>query len=290
MKQLTKVEAIAILQKAQNHIPHLNRLNLELTPFGLRNLQLAVCPQEFFEWHRDTSLALDQIFGENFRCTQEFRDITKLINPTPLNPSVHLPDAVSERTADYLRMLDRADSLLSSLLKYIEDFWANEQAAATAVKNQVTNDPINNDVFVVHGRDEGAKNTVVLFLEKLGLHPIVLADQPGQGLTIIEKFQQHAEVNYAVVLLTPDDTGALLGAREQSPRARQNVIFELGFFIGKLGRHKVCVLTKCEPEIPSDYAGVEYITLDGDVSWDVRLFRELQAAGFRVDANRAFGI
>ena len=289
MKQLTKDEAITVLQSAQNHVPHLSRLNLDIVPSGLGSLEVAVCPQEFFEWYRNTSLALDHIFGENFRYAQEFRDITKLINPTPLNPSVYRPDAVSQRTADYLRMLNRADSLLTSLLKYVEGFWANDDVAATAVDGQAPNGRRSNDVFIVHGRDEGAKNTVVLFLGCLGLNPIVLADQPGQGLTIIEKFHQHAEVHCAVVLLTPDDTGALRSEMDLRPRARQNVIFELGFFIGRLGRHRVYVLTKGEPEIPSDYAGVEYIQLDGNVDWRVRLFRELQATGFNVDANRLFG-
>ena len=289
MKEIAKEEAIAILQSAQTQIPQLKQLKLEVTQFGLGNIQLAICPQEFFEWHRDTSLALEQIFGENFRYTHEFRDITNLINPTPINPSAYLSDAVSERTADYLRMLHRADSLLSSLLRYIRDFWEDSQAAPIASDGQAADAPITNEVFVVHGRDDGVKNTVARFLEQLGLQPVVLADQPGQGLTIIENIQRHAQVHFVVVLLTPDDTGALRGEVDLRHRARQNVIFELGFFIGKLGRHKVCVLTKGEPEIPSDYAGVEYIPLDGNVDWGVRLFRELLAAGFNVDANRVFG-
>ena len=92
-----------------------------------------------------------------------------------------------------------------------------------------------------------------------------------------------------MALLTPDDAGGLSGEAEQSPRARQNVIFELGFFIGKLGRDRVRALTKGEPEIPSDYAGVEYIQIDEAGGWKMILMKELKAAGFHVDANRVIG-
>ena len=118
---------------------------------------------------------------------------------------------------------------------------------------------------------------------------MILSELPARGQTIIEKFDSSSDVGFAVALLTPDDAGALSGQAELGPRARQNVIFELGFFIGKLGRGRVCALTKGEPEIPSDYAGVEYIPLDDHGAWRMRLFRELRAAGFEIDADRLVG-
>jgi predicted nucleotide-binding protein len=188
-------------------------------------------------------------------------------------------------------MLDRADSLLSSLQSYVTDFWQNGESASTSLDVQAIGTPTTNEVFVVHGRDEGISNIVARFLEKLGLRPVLLAEQPGQGLTIIEKFQHHAQVHFAVVLLTPDDAGGLRGETDLRPRARQNVIFELGFFIGKLGRERVCALTKGKPklDIPSDYAGVEYIPMDEASDWKMKLVGELKAAGLDVDANRVFG-
>ena len=145
------------------------------------------------------------------------------------------------------------------------------------------------DVFIIHGRDDGTRETVARFISLIGLNPIILHEQPNQGQTIIEKFERYAEVAFAIALLTPDDTGGL-SEDEQSlkPRARQNVIFELGYFTGKLGRHRVCALTKGPVDIPSDYYGVLYIPFDESGAWKMELVKELKNAGFDVDANLAF--
>lgn len=143
------------------------------------------------------------------------------------------------------------------------------------------------DVFIIHGRDDGTKETVARFIEQLGLNPIILHEQPNQGQTIIEKFERHAEVAFAIALLTPDDTGGLAGAEQSlKPRARQNVIFELGYFTGKLDRGRVCALKEENVEIPSDYDGVLYIPLDESGGWKMTLMRELKSAGFEVDVDR----
>ena len=116
---------------------------------------------------------------------------------------------------------------------------------------------------------------------------MVLHEQPNEGRTIIEKFEDFAHVRFAVVLLTPDDTGRLQAdAGEYRPRARQNVIFEFGYFIGKLGRERVCALVQGDLERPSDYDGVLYIQLDDSEGWKMRLVRELKSAGYDIDANR----
>ena len=121
------------------------------------------------------------------------------------------------------------------------------------------------------------------------MKPVILDEQANRGLTTIEKFESHSDVGFAVVLLPPDDEGALQGGEESGRhRARQNVIFELGFFIGRLGRERVCALTKGSVmEIPSDYSGVVYIPLDDSGAWRSRLVKELKSAGLDVDANRA---
>ena len=145
-----------------------------------------------------------------------------------------------------------------------------------------------NKIFIVHGRDESARETVARFLERLELEPVVLHEQPNEGRTIIEKFEDYAGVGFAVVLLTPDDLGALKDEKDNlKPRARQNVVFELGYFIGKLGRKNVCALLKGDVEKPSDYDGVLYPRLDDEGGWKMALIQELKAAGFDVDANRA---
>lgn len=125
------------------------------------------------------------------------------------------------------------------------------------------------------------------FLEQLGLKPIILHEQPDKGRTIIEKFEAHANVGFAVVLLTPDDDGGLAGSGSLAPRARQNVILELGYFIGKLGRSRVCALKAPVVEEPSDMTGVLYVPLDVYGNWKIQLARELKAAMIDVDLNRA---
>ena len=114
-----------------------------------------------------------------------------------------------------------------------------------------------------------------------------IRDRANRGQTIIEKFEEHSAVSFAVVLLTPDDVGATKAeATSPRPRARQNVVFELGFFIGKLGRQNVCALYKSGVEIPSDYQGVIYIPMDSEGAWQSKLAREMRAAGLPVDLNR----
>ena len=134
------------------------------------------------------------------------------------------------------------------------------------------------------------KQTVARFLEKLGLDVVILHEQPNEGKTIIEKLETHSSdvaIGYAVVLLTPDDVGKLASDEGvTSPRARQNVILELGYFIGKLGRARVCALHSGGVETPSDYHGVIYIPLDEAGGWKLKLATELEAADFKIDRSK----
>ena len=141
-------------------------------------------------------------------------------------------------------------------------------------------------IFLVHGRDEGRKEEVARWLEHVGLEPVVLHERPNADRTIIEKFSEEASgVGYAVVLATDDDEGRQRGAPEFEPRARQNVILELGFFLGRLGRERVSVLRSPAVELPSDYQGVLYIELDSRGAWKLELARELQTAGLSIDSS-----
>ena len=143
------------------------------------------------------------------------------------------------------------------------------------------------DIFIVHGHDEAAKQEVARVIEKLELHAIILHEQPDKGRTIIEKFEHHSDVGFAVVLLTLDDMGYPKDTpSEVKPRARQNVVLELGYFIGILGRSNVCPLLKSDVEIPNDYAGVLYKKMDASGAWRFELAREIKAAGIDVDLNR----
>lgn len=148
--------------------------------------------------------------------------------------------------------------------------------------------PPGTTIFLVHGHDDAAKHSVARFLERITEPPVViLEEQPDRGRTIIEKFEEHAaEAGYAVVLLTGDDEGRELGSgAELRPRARQNVILELGFFVGTLGRGRVTLLYDEGVELPSDIGGVLYLALDPQGAWKRSLAREMSAAGIAVDAQ-----
>ena len=143
-----------------------------------------------------------------------------------------------------------------------------------------------NEVFVVHGRDRGLLAEVCRLIQNLELKPIVLHEQPDKGRTLIEKFEQHANVAYAIVLMSPDDEGRLRTSGGLSPRARQNVIFELGFFFGKLGRERVCALLKGGVEFPSDIDGVLWKAMDDAGAWRFHVAEEMRAAGLAIDLNK----
>ena len=118
---------------------------------------------------------------------------------------------------------------------------------------------------------------------------MILHEQPSEGQTIIEKFEKHADVFFAVIILSPDDVGYAKDKQtDAQPRARQNVVFELGYFVARLGRHRVCALNKGEVEIPSDYGGVVYVPLDDAGAWKLTLARDMKSAGFDLDLNKAF--
>lgn len=142
-------------------------------------------------------------------------------------------------------------------------------------------------VFIVHGHDELLKESVARCVTKLGLEPVILHEQPNHGRTIIEKFIDHSDVAYAVVLLSPDDHGGPAKDSPESlkPRARQNVIFELGYFIGKLGRDRVAAIHRHGVEIPSDYYGVLFIDFDDSHAWQLSLAKEMRDAKIKVNLN-----
>lgn len=144
-------------------------------------------------------------------------------------------------------------------------------------------------LFLVHGHDQAVLQEVARFLERLDQDVIILREQANKGRTIIEKFEDYSDVGFAVILLTPDDRGGPASAtsEEQQSRARQNVILELGYFLGRLGRSRVCALYREGVEIPSDYSGVLYVKLDPEGGWRLQLAKELKAAGLPVDMNKA---
>ncbi|MEP1963484.1 TIR domain-containing protein [Tateyamaria sp.] len=147
----------------------------------------------------------------------------------------------------------------------------------------------NNDVFIVHGHDDAILHEVCRLVTDLGLTPIVLREKPSRGKTVIEKFEANADVGFAVVLMTADDIGGSLKETQDgvgNPRARQNVIMELGYFISSLTRERVAVLTAEGVEQPSDILGVVYTLIDRHSAWKTNLAKELKSAGYKIDLNK----
>ena len=147
-------------------------------------------------------------------------------------------------------------------------------------------------VFLVHGRDEAVKHAVARFLEtRVGLDVVILSERPNLGRSILTKFQEEGDgAAFAVVLMTPDDLG-YLRPELQPPdsvapvpglRARQNVIFEMGFFIGQLGVERVCALVPPGVDRPTDYDGIVYLPYDDAEGWQRKLVTELHAANVPV--------
>jgi predicted nucleotide-binding protein len=176
--------------------------------------------------------------------------------------------------------VDEAISTLTTCLELLEE--RLEEASPSPVG--AVQAPATNRVFVVHGRDHHTRDELAQFLRVIGLQPVILGEEPAKGRTIIEKLEQEGAVGFAVILLTADDIGGPT-ASDLQPRARQNVILELGYFVGKLGRPRVTAIYQEGVEIPTDYHGVEYLPLSGD--WKLRLAKELRVAGLPVDMNKA---
>ena len=226
---------------------------------------------------RDYNLALLQTVFTNHDIMMEYRRIVG-----PSRGGYTETEVLQTLREDVDHQITKLKSILERLGLY------PEAISALAAPTEGVGSEDRSKVFVVHGHDEGALQAMARFLEKIGLQAFVLREQPDQGLTTIEKFEASAsEVGFAVVLLTPDDLGGAVVAPEQTARARQNVIFELGYFVGSLGRGRACLLRKGEVEIPSDLVGVIYTDMDHPAEgWKVKLARELKAAQFEFDADK----
>jgi len=173
------------------------------------------------------------------------------------------------------------------IIPFARDYKVHFEAKAGNVPgNRPLKMPLTRKVFVVHGHDTAAREMAARFILQIGFDPIILFEQPNQGCTVIEKVVKHGDVSFAVVLLTPDDVGRAQTATELEPRPRPNVLLELGYFLGRLGRENVCSLMRGNVSIPSDFAGVVWTALDEAGAWKQSLARELQAAGHTIDWNK----
>ncbi len=220
---------------------------------------------------------LGRCFGEDSIAYRRFQDAANLSYHPMLffgdGPPPDYIGPIGNNIQNSIALLTQAQRTLKEDLADLE----HVPTIASTAKNQV----LSRRVFVVHGHDEGAREMVARFLDKIGFEPIILHEQANQGRTVIEKIEAQEDVGFAVVLLTPDDEGCVKNGSTE-PRARQNVLLELGYFLGSLGRSKVCALKRGHVEIPSDFAGVVWETMDDSGGWKQALGRELEAVGFEM--------
>jgi predicted nucleotide-binding protein len=187
---------------------------------------------------------------------------------------------------DFHKDIDDKIHRLDSIIERIELI-----PIATTVKQPLTSmfspkEFDRNKIFIVHGQNNEAKLEVARFIEKIGFEPIILHEQASGSKTIIEKIEAYSDVGFGVVIYTPCDIGAKSSEpSELKGRARQNVVFEHGFLIGKLGRSNVCPLVKGDLETPNDISGIVYTSMD-TANWQLELAKELRAANYTVDMNK----
>jgi predicted nucleotide-binding protein len=241
---------------------------------------LPVDSNKYDTWKNVTKIFLIKAFGTSSPNIPTFMDVGKY-SSRPLYPE---PSYWEQKRAE---KLEKQISLLGGFIEILESETSSSDDKNLKEKKYIPID--EKSVFLVHGHDSAMESITARFIEKLGLKLIVLHEQPNKGRTIIEKFQDYSNVSYAVVLLTPDDIGGVASSKlkEQQPRARQNVVFELGYFIGKLGRKRVCALYTEGVEIPSDYSGVLFIKLDELEDWKLRLVKEMKSVDIEIDMNNA---
>ena len=164
---------------------------------------------------------------------------------------------------------------------YLEEL--KEETNEGQTVNQVIQAKNFSKIFIVHGHDEALKQSVARLIEKQGIEAIILSEKANKGKTIIEKLEENSDVGCAICLFTPDDTGKANKETDYKARARQNVVLEAGFFMGKLGREHVVYLAIPELELPSDLQGVVYTNAN---NWQFDLFKELKAMGYNIDFNK----
>lgn len=200
--------------------------------------------------------------------------------------------SLGEKIADLYKGIDQKIHRIDSIIERLELIPLSNSASSTGTTEEQPDrgQAKTKKVFVVHGHDEIAKTNLEVFLHEIGLEPVVLHRQADEGLTIIEKFEKHSDVGYAFILLTPDEITYIKAdqdkkddERKKEFRARPNVIFEFGYFVGKLGRSRVCCLYTGDVSLPSDVSGMIYKKFTNSIEEVAySIIKDLKASGYAI--------
>lgn len=246
---------------------------------------------------------LIRTFSTPFAAGQPFWFLGKLLNPIKVTKtlifwSYEAADKLSLPNKDTLLGGKDRKYLIESILKskvkgaYIctEKFLSPpEKISASTQLAAATSRSTSHRIFVVSGSDVEMKKAINEALTKLRLVPLILCEEPSQGRKIVERFDDYADVSFAIVLLSPDD---FVYSKNEPPgkrklKSRQDVVFDLGFLLGKLGKDNVLVFFREYEgfEIP-DFEGIKLAAFDNRGSWKLSLIRELSKSGFQLDSDR----
>lgn len=231
----------------------------------------------FEAWHTKTERFLIKKYGKDSLEHKKFLDIN-------FSPLIWVGDDEERLTQESIEWCCNGLNTCKAIFEtYLEDI-ADESGTIPSQKSEVK--PSNMDkIFIVHGHNDELKESVARIIEKQDIDAIILSEKANQGRTIIEKFEDYSDVGGAICLFTADDVGKAKDEPEEKSRARQNVVLETGYFMGKLGRNRVVILADKGIEMPSDLSGVVYTNT---ANWQIDLLKDLKAMGYNVDFNKLF--
>ncbi len=236
-------------------------LNLIEAAKGLIKAHATESDGKFFAWQENVIRVLASIYGKDSIEYESFQKITFKITW-----AYAISQADNNKIKACALGLEKSIELLSSYVDDIEE------------TNVITND--YSKVFIVHGHDGEIKESVARLIEKQGIEAVILSEKTNNGKTIIEKLEKHSNVSGAICLFTSDDLGKEKSELRNKPRARQNVVFEASYFMGKLGRSNVVIIADEQVDMPSDLRGILYTN---KTDWKHNVLAELNEIGYSIN-------
>lgn len=283
------IQANLTPEQMKKGITRLTRLISEIENFDATTLTQRWSPEQK-AMEATIEGTLTSVFGHQTVEFRRYADATSLDHggmyfsydgPNPREEARQAREFVTEGKSS-------AVQILNSAIRWLHDELndSTETVVPLAGSTTIALTETPRKIFIVHGHDVAAQQTLARFIERLDFEAVILSEQASQSRTIIEKIEANSDVGFAVVLLTPDDVGGKTPDTLQ-PRARQNVLLELGYFMARLGRHRVCTLTNGPLEFPTDFGGIVWTNLDEGGAWKITLARELESVGFEINWKKA---
>lgn len=219
----------------------------------------------FITWQVKSEIFIENLFGKESRIYECFHEISKY----------------QRYSGNFNEACYYAQSVIKAYLDNMKEKMEEQHMEINQINLSSNKDLNFSQVFIVHGHDGEKKESVARLIEKQGIHPIILSDEVNSGTTIIEKIEKYDNVGAAICIFSPDDIGKSKKENVERNRARQNVVLETGYFMGKLGRDRVIILSNGDLEFPSDLQGIVYTGAD----WKIKVLKELNQIGFKVSLS-----